>query len=362
MEIVTMLSNKTTRISLLKLLILFLSLNFLFSCETKPLPNNADSIEISRANAKARADYIADGCPNPEDNFPEDVLTTDLAQYGLDAEQWNNIMRIISKYEQDDASCNAWTTKYTYCADIDDDRGITFGIYGATTGTFDSSTDPEPDGPDLFASVAHHAGVSPPNATNGLIYLGLNTYASVQQNQDGNDYIDVTNPQAFCNQISHGLNNQQLSTYEYAQWSTFSDVYIMPVFDVFLDLSAGIGTPALFAAFIDTALNEGEDGFDNILDRMDCSQYTCTTPLGYSAQFSLARKMNVDNPDYQFNQPKNGCLRTSTWYNFSAQAPTLSGTEANLVFITHVVPIALWGPYENPPIIGTACNYNTPGE
>ena len=94
----------------------------------------AIAIANSRAIAEEIASYIAAGCQNPQNNFPENVFTDYLAQYGLDAEQWNNIMRVISKYEQDDPSCNGWTTKYTYCANIDDDRGITLGIYGATTG------------------------------------------------------------------------------------------------------------------------------------------------------------------------------------------------------------------------------------
>ena len=138
-----MFSDKTTRALFFGIGIACLSTYLPLGCKTKTRTStlDSDSIEISRSNAKKRADYIANGCPNPQANFPANVLTEDLAQYGLTAEEWNNIMRLISKYEQDDPSCNAWTTKYTYCADIDDDRGITLGIYGATTGTFDSSTD-----------------------------------------------------------------------------------------------------------------------------------------------------------------------------------------------------------------------------
>ena len=222
-------------------------------------------------------------------------------------------------------------------------------------------SDIEPDGPDLFATVASVAGLSP-TATEGLLYLGLSPYAHVAQNEYGYTYIDVTDEEAFCDIISRDLSSEQLTNYELAQWITFSDVYITPVFDIYSDLNTGIGTPALFGAFLDTALNEGEDGLESVLHEMDCSQYACTTPLGYAAEFSLARKINVDDPDYEFNQPRNGCLRTSTWYNFSAFGPTLEGTTANSVFATYVLPIELWGPYETPPVIGTSCNYNTPGE
>lgn len=355
-----MLGYKTKHVMCFGLFISFLSPFFLFWCKTQTFPSNSNSIEIERArlNAKSRADYIASGCTNPQDNFPGNILTGDLARYELTAEQWNNIMRVINKYEQDDPSCNGWTTKYTYCANIDDGRGITLGIYGATTG---GPSDTEPDAPDLFANVASIAHMAP-TANNGLIVLGLNAYAIAEPNGHGHEYINVTNPQAFCMKISSGLSVEQITIYESAQWITFDEVYITPVFQVLSGLGEGISTTALFGAFIDTALNEGEDEFNNVLNQMDCSQFTCHTALGYAAQFSLARKIDVDNPDYEFNQPKNGCLRTSTWYNFSALAPTLSGATANAVFIDHVLPINLWGPYDDPPIIGTSCSYNTPGE
>ena len=219
----------------------------------------------------------------------------------------------------------------------------------------------EPDGPDLFENVAIVAGL-PHTPSAGLTYLGLDSYASVELNESGNLYIDVTDQEGFCNTLSFNLTSDQLITYEYAQWLAFDSVYLNPTFQVLSNLGAGIGTPALFGAFIDTALNEGEDEFHHVLNQMDCSQYTCNTALGYAAQFSLARKIDVDNTDLMFNQYKNGCLRTSTWYNFSAFAPTLSGATANAVFHDLVIPIRLWGPYENPPIYGTECSYATPGE
>src|SRR5690242_17676266 len=83
--------------------------------------------------------------PNPHDaNFSPTTLQFLKRNTGLDGEQWDNIMKLINKPEQDSLN---WTNYYGYCEDIGDKRGYTIGIFGATTG---GSNDVSPDAPVLF--------------------------------------------------------------------------------------------------------------------------------------------------------------------------------------------------------------------
>lgn len=94
---------------------------------------------------------------NPDSNFSPATLQFLRDNTGLDGEQWNNIMMLVNKPEQDDLN---WINFYGYCEDIDDDRGYTIGIFGATTG---GSNDTGPDGPDLFKAYDAAKGASNPS-------------------------------------------------------------------------------------------------------------------------------------------------------------------------------------------------------
>jgi chitosanase len=69
--------------------------------------------------------------------FPSGTLTQLIALTGLDAQQITNILGMINGPEQ--AKSEWWLTAedeiiYSYAENIDDGRGVTIGIYGATTG------------------------------------------------------------------------------------------------------------------------------------------------------------------------------------------------------------------------------------
>lgn len=66
-----------------------------------------------------------------ERKFSPSTLAFLKTNTDLDAEQWDNIMKLVNKSEQDSLE---WTESYGYCEDIGDDRGYTIGIFGATTG------------------------------------------------------------------------------------------------------------------------------------------------------------------------------------------------------------------------------------
>lgn len=59
-------------------------------------------------------------------NFSPDTLRFLHTNTGLDGEQWDNIMKLVNKSEQDLLD---WTASYGYCEDIGDDRGYTIGIF-----------------------------------------------------------------------------------------------------------------------------------------------------------------------------------------------------------------------------------------
>lgn len=59
-------------------------------------------------------------------NFAPDTLKFLQTNTGLDGEQWDNIMKLVNKSEQDSLD---WTASYGYCEDIGDDRGYTIGIF-----------------------------------------------------------------------------------------------------------------------------------------------------------------------------------------------------------------------------------------
>ncbi|WP_261807526.1 chitosanase [Paenibacillus sp. N3.4] len=61
-------------------------------------------------------------------NFSPTTLQFLKTNTGLDGEQWDNIMKLINKPEQDTLN---WTKFYGYCEDIKDNRGYTIGIFGA---------------------------------------------------------------------------------------------------------------------------------------------------------------------------------------------------------------------------------------
>lgn len=98
-----------------KLLVVLLSFSFL----------------VSLSGISALLPTKAYAASSHDENFSPETLTFLRANTGLDGEQWDNIMKLINKPEQDSLD---WTKYYGYCEDIGDNRGYTIGIFGATTG------------------------------------------------------------------------------------------------------------------------------------------------------------------------------------------------------------------------------------
>lgn len=85
----------------------------------------------SAGSSEADVQAFAAAAGSHDANFSPETLQFLKANTGLDGEQWDNIMKLVNKPEQDDLN---WTKYYGYCEDIGDDRGYTIGIFGATTG------------------------------------------------------------------------------------------------------------------------------------------------------------------------------------------------------------------------------------
>lgn len=154
--------GKRVKSCLLAALSLTLTSTILFTSVSFPAKASAD------ANQAEGDAYAAGAASSPDDNFSPATLQFLKSKTGLDGEQWNNIMKLVNKAEQDSLN---WTEYYGYCEDIDDDRGYTIGIFGATTG---GSNDTGPDGPALFKEYDAVKGASNPSVEGGLARIGAN--------------------------------------------------------------------------------------------------------------------------------------------------------------------------------------------
>ncbi|CDG82439.1 chitosanase [Janthinobacterium agaricidamnosum] len=230
---------------------------------------------------------------NHDANFPAATLQFLKEKTGLDGEQWDNIMRVVNKPEQDSPD---WNKFYGYCEDIKDDRGYTIGIFGATTG---GSNDGNPDGPALFTAFDAANGAAVPSVAGGLQRAGVNGV------MNGKILKITDTAKVFCKQIK-GLQNNP--AWQDAMWKTFYSVYID--YTIQQATQRGYTSALTIGSFLDTALNQGADGGENTLEGL-LSRTSGTDEAAFLTDFYAKRTLVVDT--HQFNQAPNGAHRVKQW-------------------------------------------------
>ncbi|MDN7804101.1 chitosanase [Burkholderia gladioli] len=249
-------------------------------------------------------------------NFSPATLQFLKDNTGLDGEQWDNIMKLVNKPEQDSLD---WTRFYGYCEDIGDDRGYTMGIFGATTG---GPNDGGPDGPALFKAYDAASGASHPSVQGGLARIGA--HGSMQ-----GAILKITDSEkVFCGKVK-GLQND--AAWREAMWRTFYSVYIQ--YSVQQARSRGFGSALTIGSFVDTALNQGADGGSNTLQGLLSRSGNSTDEKTFMTSFYAQRTKVVDTHD--FNQPPNGKNRVKQWSTLMNQGITsLKNCDADIVKVT----------------------------
>ena len=229
-----------------------------------------------------------------DDNFSPETLTFLRANTGLDGEQWDNIMKLINKPEQDSLD---WTKYYGYCEDIGDDRGYTIGIFGATTG---GSNDKHPDGPALFKEFDAASGAANPSVEGGLARIG------VKGSMNGSILKIKDSEKVFCGKINKLQNND---AWREAIWQTFYKVYIK--YSVQQARQRGFNSALTIGSFVDTALNQGATGDSGTLEGVLSRSGKSSDEKTFMKKFYAERTKIVDTNDY--NQPPNGKNRVKQW-------------------------------------------------
>ncbi|MDO3675425.1 chitosanase [Paenibacillus ehimensis] len=231
---------------------------------------------------------------SPDDNFSPETLQFLRDRTGLDGEQWNNIMKLINKPEQDDLN---WIKYYGYCEDINDERGYTIGIFGATTG---GPRDTHPDGPELFKAYDAAKGAGNPSVEGALKRLGINgkMKGSILEIKDSE--------KVFCGKIKKLQNDP---AWRKAMWETFYNVYIR--YSVEQARQRGFTSALTIGSFVDTALNQGATGDSNTLQGLLARSGSSTNEKTFLKKFHAKRTLVVDTNEY--NQPPNGKNRVKQW-------------------------------------------------
>ncbi|KJH67790.1 chitosanase [Chromobacterium violaceum] len=227
-------------------------------------------------------------------NFPPATLKFLKANTGLDGEQWNNIMKLVNKPEQDSLE---WTKFYGYCENIGDKRGYTIGIFGATTG---GPNDEGPDGPTLFKEFDASSGASNPSIAGGLARAGV--HGSMQ----GKILKISDSAKVFCDKIGSLQNNP---AWRDAMWNTFYKVYIQ--YSVQQARQRGFSSALTIGSFVDTALNQGATGDSGTLQGLLSRSGNSGDEKTFMTAFYAQRSKIVDTNDY--NQPPNGKNRVKQW-------------------------------------------------
>lgn len=213
---------------------------------------------------------------------------------GLNGEQWNNIMKLINKPEQDSLD---WTKYYGYCEDIRDDRGYTIGIFGATTG---GANDTHPDAPALFKEYDAVCGASHPSIQGGLVRIGIDG------KMNGN-ILKVNDSQStFCAKIQR---LQEDDAWREAMWRTFYNVYIQ--YSLEQVRQRGFTWALTIGSFVDAALNQGVTGGSTTLAGILSKVGGIDDEKSFLKQFYAERLLVVDT--YHFNEPPNGTNRVKQW-------------------------------------------------
>ncbi|HEY8023089.1 MAG TPA: chitosanase [Burkholderiaceae bacterium] len=267
-----------------------------------------------KATAKT-ADEIA-----AEKNFSPDTLTFLQSKTGLDAEQWNNIMRMVNKSEQDDPSFSGWVKYYGYCEDIGDGRGITMSIQGATTG---GPNDGGPDGPGLFQLFNKYNGASNPTIAGGL------SDAGVKATMSGKILKINESTSAFCSKIK-GLNNN--AAWRAAVWESFYNNYIS--YAVQQAKQRNFNDPVIIGAFTDSALNQGATGSSGSLQDMLSKSGSSTNETTFFTSFTKLRETVAGTQDFN-SPPINGKNRALMWLNmYNDGGKTLVGVDSLVTKVT----------------------------
>jgi chitosanase len=239
----------------------------------------------------------------PADNFSPATLSMLQSKTGLNAEQWNNIMILINKPEQDDPN---WTKFYGYCENIGDNRGYTIGIFGATTG---GSNDTGPDGPALFKEYDRVSGASSPSTLGGTARVGLHGKLS-------NGILTFSDSNSTVVSKIHALQNN--ANWRTAMWNTFYNVYIG--YSVTQAHNRGFTSALTIGSFVDCALNQGAQGDANALSGMLSQTGSISDEKAFLTKFYQVRTKVVDTHD--FNQAPNGKNRVKQWSTLLSKGET----------------------------------------
>ncbi|WP_169081523.1 chitosanase [Paenibacillus sp. PL91] len=254
--------------------------------------------------------------PSHDANFSPSTLSFLKANTGLDGEQWDNIMKLINKSEQDSLN---WTKHYGYCENINDNRGYTIGIFGATTG---GSNDTYPDGPALFKEFDAVSGASNPSITGGLARIGA------KGTMNGRILTITESSSSFCKKIN-GLQNN--SKWRDAIWRTFYNVYIK--YSVQQAHQRGFKSALTIGSFVDAALNHGATGGSNTLQGLLSRSGTSKDEKTFMNNFHAKRSLIVNTNHY--NQPPNGTNRVKQFNDLLNQGySSLKNADAAIVKAT----------------------------
>jgi chitosanase len=225
-----------------------------------------------------------------DSNFSPKTLAFLQENTWLDGEQWDNIMKLVNKPEQDSLE---WTAAYGYCEDIGDDRWYTIGIFWATTG---GPNDMWPDAPKLFRNFDATSGSGEPTTEGGLARI------NARGTMDGRVLKISDSPADFCTKVN-GLQNNE--AWREAIWRTFYEVYISESMDQAKKL--GFTDALTIGSFVDTALNQGGPSLDSIISK----SWNSKDEKIFLANFYAERTKVVDTNRY--NQAPNGASRVKQW-------------------------------------------------
>ncbi|MFC5472677.1 chitosanase [Paraherbaspirillum soli] len=249
-------------------------------------------------------------------NFSPATLQFLKTNTGLDGEQWDNIMKLINKPEQDDLE---WTKFYGYCENINDRRGYTIGIFGATTG---GPRDTGPDGPALFKEFDAASGAANPSIAGGLARIG------VHGSMHGSVLNITDSAKVFCGKIESLQNN---AAWREAMWHTFYNVYIK--YSLQQAHQRGFKSALTIGSFVDTALNQGASGDSDTLEGVLSKSGSSTDEKTFMTSFYAQRTKVVDTN--QYNKPPNGTNRVKEWSTLLKQGVTnLKNADAAVVKVT----------------------------
>ncbi len=257
------------------------------------------------------------GQGGPAANFDPATLAMLTTNTGLTAEQWNNIMKLVNKPEQDNLN---WVNYYGYCDNINDGRGYTIGIFGATTG---GPNDDGPDGPALFKEYDKVCGAANPSTAGGLARIGI-------QGSMSGAILNITESKTAFKAHIKGLQN--VANWRTAMWNTFYSVYIQYCVQ---QMQARSFTTALtLGSFVDCALNQGATGDSGTLSGMLSKTGNISGETAFMTQFYKVRTAVVDTNEY--NQPPNGTNRVKEWSNLLSLGETdLLNCDAQVISVTN---------------------------